>query len=99
MAGCAAQHGGLAGADLAAVAHELRLGRAALRCRLAVVAHTVTGLAAQLAAFAEPAGPGRTRRAYAAPTCATPVTRCCSTGSRRPAPTWPPCGREAASNS
>ncbi|MFD1311733.1 KS-MAT linker domain-containing protein, partial [Streptomyces kaempferi] len=55
----AAQHGGPAGADLAAVAHELRLGRAALRCRLAVVAHTVTGLAAQLAAFAEPAGPGR----------------------------------------
>ncbi|WP_393072014.1 beta-ketoacyl synthase N-terminal-like domain-containing protein [Streptomyces sp. LN704] len=55
----AAHHGGPAGADLAAVAHELRLGRAALRCRLAVVAHTVTGLAAQLAAFAEPAGPGR----------------------------------------
>ncbi|MEU0039274.1 beta-ketoacyl synthase N-terminal-like domain-containing protein [Streptomyces sp. NPDC006333] len=55
----AAAHGGPPGADLAAVAHELRLGRAALRCRLAVVAHTVTGLAAQLAAFAEPAGPGR----------------------------------------
>ncbi|MFE2139552.1 hypothetical protein ACFW9X_41320 [Streptomyces sp. NPDC059466] len=53
----AARHGGPAGADLAAVAHELRLGRAPLRCRLAVVAHTVTGLAAQLAAFAEPAGP------------------------------------------
>ncbi|MFJ5273924.1 beta-ketoacyl synthase N-terminal-like domain-containing protein [Streptomyces sp. NPDC088358] len=55
----AAAHGGPPGADLAALAHELRLGRAALRCRLAVVAHTVTGLAAQLAAFAEPAGPGR----------------------------------------
>ncbi|MFD8424939.1 hypothetical protein ACFV2J_37235, partial [Streptomyces sp. NPDC059668] len=53
----AARHGGPAGADLAAIAHELRLGRAPLRCRLAVVAHTVTGLAAQLAAFAEPAEP------------------------------------------
>ncbi|MFE5143511.1 beta-ketoacyl synthase N-terminal-like domain-containing protein, partial [Streptomyces fagopyri] len=52
-------HGGPAGADLAAIAHELRLGRAVLRCRLAVVAHTVTGLAAQLAAFAESPGPGR----------------------------------------
>ncbi|MFE3265649.1 beta-ketoacyl synthase N-terminal-like domain-containing protein [Streptomyces sp. NPDC059215] len=55
----AAHHGGPGGADLAAVAHELRLGRAALRCRLAVVAHTVPGLAAHLAAFAESAGPGR----------------------------------------
>ncbi|MET9125027.1 beta-ketoacyl synthase N-terminal-like domain-containing protein [Streptomyces sp. NPDC004528] len=55
----AAYHGGPGGADLAAVAHELRLGRAALRCRLAVVAHTVPGLAAHLAAFAESAGPGR----------------------------------------
>jgi acyl transferase domain-containing protein len=51
--------GGPAGPDLAAVAHELRLGRAVLRCRLAVTVRTVAELADALAGFAAHPGPGR----------------------------------------
>ncbi|MCX4617437.1 MULTISPECIES: polyketide synthase [Streptomyces] len=50
--------GGPAGPDLAAVAHELRLGRAVLRCRLAVTVRTVAELADALAGFAAHPGPG-----------------------------------------
>ncbi|MER7694491.1 beta-ketoacyl synthase N-terminal-like domain-containing protein [Streptomyces sp. NPDC097610] len=50
--------GGPAGPDLAAVAHELRLGRAVLRCRLAVSVRTVAELAEALAGFAAHPGPG-----------------------------------------
>ncbi|MFJ9360664.1 beta-ketoacyl [acyl carrier protein] synthase domain-containing protein [Streptomyces mirabilis] len=49
--------GGPAGPDLAAVAHELRLGRAVLRCRLAVTVRTVAELADALAGFAAHPGP------------------------------------------
>ncbi|GHD74752.1 hypothetical protein GCM10010317_088300 [Streptomyces mirabilis] len=51
--------GGPAAPDLAAVAHELRLGRAVLRCRLAVTVRTVAELADALAGFAAHPGPGR----------------------------------------
>jgi acyl carrier protein len=44
---------GGAGGDLAAVARELRVGRAAMACRLAVVATDVPELARALAAFAQ----------------------------------------------
>lgn len=50
--------GGPAAPDLAAVAHELRLGRAVLRCRLAVTVRTVAELADALAGFAAHPGPG-----------------------------------------
>ncbi|MFF3662470.1 beta-ketoacyl [acyl carrier protein] synthase domain-containing protein [Streptomyces olivochromogenes] len=50
--------GGPAAPDLAAVAHELRLGRAVLRCRLAVTVRTVAELADALAGFAAQPGPG-----------------------------------------
>ncbi|WP_095858420.1 KS-MAT linker domain-containing protein [Streptomyces sp. Ag82_O1-15] len=51
--------GGPAAPDLAALAHELRLGRAVLRCRLAVTVRTVAELADALAGFAAHPGPGR----------------------------------------
>ncbi|SOF02698.1 Beta-ketoacyl synthase, N-terminal domain [Streptomyces sp. OV198] len=50
--------GGPAAPDLAALAHELRLGRAVLRCRLAVIVRTVAELADALAGFAAHPGPG-----------------------------------------
>lgn len=50
--------GGPAAPDLAALAHELRLGRAVLRCRLAVTVRTVAELADALAGFAAHPGPG-----------------------------------------
>ncbi|MDJ0384716.1 polyketide synthase [Streptomyces sp. G-G2] len=46
-----------AACDLDAVAGELRAGRAAMSCRLAVVASDVPALASALAAFAAPARP------------------------------------------
>ncbi|MFE4824104.1 beta-ketoacyl synthase N-terminal-like domain-containing protein [Streptomyces sp. NPDC056704] len=50
--------GAPAAPDLAALAHELRLGRAVLRCRLAVTVRTVAELADALAGFAAHPGPG-----------------------------------------
>ncbi|MER5347239.1 polyketide synthase [Streptomyces mirabilis] len=50
--------GAPAAPDLAALAHELRLGRAVLRCRLAVTVRTVAELAGALAGFAAHPGPG-----------------------------------------
>ncbi|WP_328755977.1 beta-ketoacyl [acyl carrier protein] synthase domain-containing protein [Streptomyces sp. NBC_00271] len=50
--------GAPAAPDLAALAHELRLGRAVLRCRLAVTVRTVAELTDALAGFAAHPGPG-----------------------------------------
>ncbi|MCZ0997907.1 hypothetical protein O1M63_06650 [Streptomyces mirabilis] len=67
--------GGPAGPDLAAVAHELRLGRAVLRCRLAVTVRTVAELADALAGFAAHPGPGTGPAVCAAPICVPPRAR------------------------
>lgn len=88
--------GGPAGPDLAAVAHELRLGRAVLRCRLAVTVRTVAELADALAGFAAHPGPGTGPAGVRSADLRTAAGPPLIEDSRRPAPMWPPCGRAAA---